>query len=468
MIRNTALGLLVALVGSYFATESTGQVARPISERRYTAEDWGLTGRLPAGDQVIPQLQPLELVPKPIDRLRILVIADREANGIQQAIRRDAEIFTELMTHIFYNPRFPGLRGKAEIYDWNAKKNEFGRMHPVERVREFLDNHPLAVNEGLIVYYSGHGKSMRDGGFIKQCLATSVGQYDRERLKWDLLREEAPVIFLFTDMCAGLPLSIMELSQRQRQLSTDSEPRGMSDDKSLERFYTNLFLQQRGILDVSSSQIGQMSWTNPDGGSLFTEELVSVLRNPGNLAGNPNEFSTWDKVFPTIAKRTTLAFASLSERVQAVESQGTEQFPVVYNLPFAKQNGVYISHFGFAVKRPIYDKSKLSIEMPIYGGVLGNKGRRLSFAVYFSRANGEIIKSVNEHYTDVRGNVAVNRMIKIDRDEQLIRHFVLEIPVKYLNLSREKGKTHYLAQLKVYDGEKLVAGPVSHFFWVEF
>ncbi len=371
-----------------------------------------------------------------ITRVRVLVLADENAKKISEITKIDGAIAEGVFRHIFDNPDFASLRGKASIQVMKA-----GTILGPGAIYEHLKHRPVRQDEAIVIYYSGHGgyDNRTKGGHY---LAMSGGDMSR----WELrsLFEEAPLLVFMTDACASFG-------------DFDGAPASQPDSRELkkrEALYRDLFFNYRGVVDFNSSSIGEYSWTAA-GGSIMTQALAHVLveKPLEDLDFNQDGLTTWDDLFLHIRSETEARFQA--SRESAIELANRENLPLpeiassqsqrpyLFARPSRTENNILGAHVRHGVLRGneeglVFDLS-FRTDLPV--------GTTLNVGVLFLDDRGKLLKDFDGKFTTKTADVTISRQFVLDKSPFYARGWEPFIPYPQLHLEQlEKGsKVHALA-----------------------
>jgi hypothetical protein len=205
------------------------------------------------------QLQPAES-----DRVVAAIVVDRLDKNIGKSVARDGELVKQALEDGF-----------------SANKDRLV-LHPIldgqrvtpDGVLEFIDRLPVRPTDTLLFYFSGHGAWDETRGQYLQLYSgptTKRGDLFRSTLVARLKGKNARLVVCLTDCCNAEAVSRARLT------------RDLARPVQWETLRA-LLLRPRGLVDMTSSAKGQLSWTYPPDEeenarpSLFTVNLVALLR----------------------------------------------------------------------------------------------------------------------------------------------------------------------------------------------
>jgi hypothetical protein len=162
------------------------------------------------------------------------------------------------------------------------------------QVSNWLNSLDVNRHDTILIYYNGHGNMQ---GFSNKHILNFDQQTNdvvlRATLRKQLERKPARLKMLITDTCsnhAGTPelvaKSVTFASIHQRST-----------------VYTkNLFLQHKGVLDITAAESGHYAWGSTDIGGYFTVGLLQSFTAESDM--DRDRFLTWREVFEAAQQRT--------------------------------------------------------------------------------------------------------------------------------------------------------------------
>lgn len=167
-----------------------------------------------------------------------------------------------------------------------------------DQVNDWLNNLDAGQHDTILIYYNGHG--MMQGINDRHILSFDQQTGDkifRSTLRALLEQKRGRLKMLVTDTCsnrAGTPefvaKSVNFASVRQRSTA----------------YIKNLFLQHKGILDITAVEPGHYAWGSTDIGGYFTVALMQSFITESDT--NQDQFLTWKEVFENTKWRTDELF----------------------------------------------------------------------------------------------------------------------------------------------------------------
>jgi hypothetical protein len=208
------------------------------------------------------------------------------------------------------------------------------------KIRQYYVRQPYKKDRALVFYYSGHGGyDQKTGHFF----ATSGGNMLRSEV-YQLMNDLGPpAIFLLSDCCsnyADVGLVAAQSAPQSRQVKTINW-----------KAFNNLFFQTEGVVNVTASTRGEMSWFNANTGGYFTTALAHYLYQPSSAIrqdGNDGNVS-WNDYFGRVQAMTASIFktnldaaapgsAIKKQAAQTPEALVLGQWPTQYRRQLVVKN----------------------------------------------------------------------------------------------------------------------------------
>jgi hypothetical protein len=219
-------------------------------------------------------------------RVVAILVVDSKDEGIGKAVLKDGEQMKQTLEEGF------------------GKNKEQLLLHPTvegdnvtpDGVLDFIDKLEVEKTDTLLFYYSGHGAWDPDKGQYLQMYSgpkNKRGDLFRTTLVSKLKAKNARLTVVLTDICNGVCPSWVPLT---RDLTKPPQYATLR----------NLLLLPDGLVDVTSSAKGELSWTRfPDKrgkevGSVFTVVLADLFRHELK----PGEVLTWKSAHASLQKAT--------------------------------------------------------------------------------------------------------------------------------------------------------------------
>ena len=161
---------------------------------------------------------------------------------------------------------------------------------------DYFRNVPVGPNDALLFYYSGHGATFEGQGHV---LTTSHGNLLRDTLRTALTERRPRLSVLLTDCCA----SLVKPRPQPPAGARAPQPR-------VSPMMRCLLLQHRGIVDLTSSSFGEISWGRQGTGGIFTHALTQAMGawDIPQFDTDKDGFLTWTELFDQVRRDTQTAF----------------------------------------------------------------------------------------------------------------------------------------------------------------
>jgi len=186
----------------------------------------------------------------------------------------------------------------------------------------WIGNVKASSNDTLMVYYSGHGyidETKRH--FLSFDASDAIPRTD---VMAKLQGVNCRLKMLVTDSCSNLVEQVPKLVVSRGPTIVD-----------VRRCYKNLFIEHKGLLDITAASEGEFAWGNNTIGGYFTYSLVDALSVPTDK--NPSSFRSWQEAVSDAQKKTQelfrqTTFSSADER--RMKAKGiSNQTPKAYSIP---------------------------------------------------------------------------------------------------------------------------------------
>ena len=167
-----------------------------------------------------------------------------------------------------------------------------------QTVLSLIANLPLRAEDAVVFYYSGKGNIDRKYGQYFELPAVKDELY-RSEVRSAIKDKNPRLCVLISDFCD--PISA-EPNQNEPGEDKQSEDKPKTNVSETAPLFFELFFVNQGIVDMSSSESGQVSCANENGIGYFTDTFA------GLLAVNSHKVLSWRRVFPYVQAETSLAF----------------------------------------------------------------------------------------------------------------------------------------------------------------
>ena len=201
------------------------------------------------------------------------------------------------------------------------------------QVNDWLNNLRTGQQDTVLIYYNGHGEMREfDNNHIFNFDQQADDKISRTALRAQLERKPGRLKMLITDTCSNR-VGTPELALKSTTNFAIAIPRNMTYPK-------NLFLQHKGILDITAVQPGHYAWGDSDIGGYFTAGLIQSIIDESDT--NQDRFLTWQEVFKTTQLRTDEIFKEKdfqqSDALRMRKADQRTQKPFKYSLPTRANN----------------------------------------------------------------------------------------------------------------------------------
>lgn len=243
-----------------------------------------------------------------LKKIHILVVLDTEASDLAPSLRVDEHRLRNL-----WRQAIPADRHSLTL----LKGKQATRSVVLEQIRAL----PLHPDEGLVVYYGGHGAT--DPRSKQHYFDFSDG---KPLLRVDVLRameDKNPALAVLLSDCCSTPKKLKEVISTRAVVPAAQK---------LHPTVRSLLFTNRGTVDITAAT-DNASWSDNLQGGLFTRSLERLLLAPiKDLDGNGDGQVSWNEFFPQLQKETRLLFDSwrkdMTARGERIESRN--QVPHVF------------------------------------------------------------------------------------------------------------------------------------------
>lgn len=200
--------------------------------------------------------------------------------------------------------------GKTQILNLRVISKE--DVRPDVIVNHFRDIRS-GPNDVLLFYYTGHGATFEGQGHV---LTTSHGNLLRDTLRAQMSAKRPRLCVILTDCCSSLV-------KRRREPPAPGAP---APPDQVSRLFQCLFLDHQGIVDVTSSSFGEISWSGQGTGGLFTRALTSAMgAEIAAVDSDKDGFVTWTELFENVRHDTQTAFREFKQTVLKQDASGVNR-----------------------------------------------------------------------------------------------------------------------------------------------
>ena len=194
------------------------------------------------------------------------------------------------------------------------------------QVEEWLNAVDAKPNDTVLIYYAGHAVTTNSGshrllfGDVEMVHDT----FARAELSSNLKKKPARLKMLITDtdgpiVDESVAPSVSYAETKKAETKKREFPR-----------VKHLFLQHKGMLDITAASSGKYAWGNSEDGFFFTHALIESMARVASDA-NKDGFISWTEVFERAQKLTQEVFVAKTRHVPGIKQ--LTQTPVAYSLP---------------------------------------------------------------------------------------------------------------------------------------
>ena len=201
-----------------------------------------------------------------------------------------------------------------------------------DQVVQWLEKLRPKADDTLLVYYNGHG-AVYGKTHMLHFDEVREDLYNRNELKEMLAQKQARLKMLITDTCKN------RVDTPPPNASTYAQVRAKN-----RRYTEHLFLQHKGMLDITAASTNQFALANDQIGGFFTAALIKSFSEEADMKkdggiGNNDGFLSWQEVFAKCVWETQNLFSqsetqfdsALSKQLR--EKNQTTQTPEQFTLP---------------------------------------------------------------------------------------------------------------------------------------
>ncbi|MDO4587757.1 MAG: PDZ domain-containing protein [Planctomycetia bacterium] len=214
-----------------------------------------------------------------------------------------------------------------------------------------IDSVKPAYEDTVVFYYTGHGANAAEGAeganAAEENYAKAAGQF------FQLKDENGKEIVLYrTEVCKKLKTTGAHFVVLFSDCCNNFVPTGRSNDNDkgvpsicnkFEPVIQQLFLDPKGMLDITTSEFGQYSFTNAKG-SIGTVAWIEILKNENKSLKDENKSVTTITWAPVIKKMNVRVNELLKERFansEEAKRQGSQDY-YVYEWPETPRFGARV------------------------------------------------------------------------------------------------------------------------------
>jgi hypothetical protein len=174
----------------------------------------------------------------------------------------------------------------------------------------------------IVFYYSGHGFRTQSKGdspwpnlyFTQSGNKDSYGQFDGEGLKYELvmfkLMEKNPRFLLtMADVCNSF------INESYAPPMVNRAFFAAAPEAKIRENYRHLFLDEAGMINLTSAKIGEYAWGGSRGGE-FTNAFIDSLANETKFAQAANWHTVIDNATMTVVNNSSKNASTAPKKVQ--------------------------------------------------------------------------------------------------------------------------------------------------------
>ena len=265
-------------------------------------------------------------------KVHALLIILGNDDEIRESVEKNQETMTALLrqvsrsceVHLTVMKSNPGLEGrvtKKVLVNSDVTASDSPRQLDIIKpgqVKVWVRETPTRPVDTLLVYYSGHGTMDNYGTHDLHFDPGADTVLTRNWLAEELRSKPAGLKLLITDTCS---------ENVQADSAAPLQKAVYADVKANAQFYAkNLFLEHRGLLDITAASPGQLAYGDHIIGGHFTSALAEALIPDSDTNGD--DFLSWAELFDatragteSLYKETSATFSPAEQRKIQVAGQ---------------------------------------------------------------------------------------------------------------------------------------------------
>lgn len=251
-----------------------------------------------------------------VAKLHVLVATDTTDDNLKMSVERDERRVTDLFRSLAPPDRVAitpvsGSLSRGRLLD------EIGKLK-------------VGADDGVVFYYAGHGgKDAKTGRLFLAAGWKPEGKLDplfRDEVLRALAAKKPALTVLLTDCCSN-PI---DLTRKSRGLWQDGDVKDPANVRSGTAYLANmrqLFLEARGVVDVTAST-DDVSWGTVIRGGFFTYSLAKAIDSDTRVG-------SWKELVEKVSRETPNLHADQARRgfVPALpRKEASYQTPRAYSL----------------------------------------------------------------------------------------------------------------------------------------
>jgi hypothetical protein len=212
-------------------------------------------------------------------KFHVLLFIDKEAPDIGRGCEVDY-----IKMAAFLNTVSKSIGFETQYYDAS------GMQFNSEMVEQRISEIKTTPNDVIFCYFSSHGQNQTEKNSKFPCSVTHTGCVPIDGIHQKLKQKNARLCITMADCCNN----VVKKKGVSKGLEVIEEV-GKEENK----IYNQLFLEAKGDILVTSSEVGQYSYTDSDSGSYFTNKFQESVLSAVNFSDN----ITWKNVLDDTKQR---------------------------------------------------------------------------------------------------------------------------------------------------------------------
>lgn len=212
--------------------------------------------------------------------------------------------------------------------------NVDGDMATPEAICEAIEKVRPAENDVVTFYYSGHAANAAEQGgqyFQLKDKKGNAAALARSKVRNLLCDKRTRLVVILTDCC-----NVYQPQELDKDVSHRPYVKSPADFTPIIK---QLFIKQSGVVNITSSKFGQLSYTG-QGGSIATDAWISTFEDKNSLLKNGTQQEiTWRSVMNDFTLSSDKLFKKRYPKGAPPSNQKT-QVPHAYELPGLPRLGV--------------------------------------------------------------------------------------------------------------------------------